>query len=167
MGVDETQLLGALRELLAEVRPPKIAPEDAWLRPDRHGVDFVLPHGQLNGFALVVAMLPHDVVVHYASYEDEDYGDDFDLAMAHGPSANVSREEPEWVSRVIETVREWLGRPLVLERATRPSRRRAHVVRIATNGDAEGKPIWKGNGQELTARRSPMTAESWRFSFLD
>jgi hypothetical protein len=167
MGVDETQLLGALRELLAEVRPPKIAPEDAWLRPDRHGVDFVLPHGQLNGFALVVAMLPHDVVVHYASYDSEDYGDDFDLAMAHGPSANVSREEPEWVSRVIETVREWLGRPLVLERATRPSRRRAHVVRIATNGDAEGKPIWKGNGQELTARRSPMTAESWRFSFLD
>jgi hypothetical protein len=167
MDADELAVLGQLRALLDQLRPPSIAPERCWVRPDRNGMDFVVPHRYLDGFAVVVAVIQDDVVVYYAFYEREDRGDDFDLSMAKSPSAKLDRTQPKWSAAMSDAVEEWLRRSLVLERSAHTRASRRDVVRVGTQGAGDGDFLWRGNADAFIAGRTPENAGTWRFSFLD
>ena len=164
----DLEALTFVRGLLTELRPAAVDPGDTWVRRDKDGVDLVIPHRDLEGFALVVATLPDDLVVHYASYESRNRSDDFDVAMAQGPSATIRRTDVPGPAAT-DVVQEWLTRPLALEPTSRrrlPWQKATHQVRLVVDGQAAGDPLWIGDVAGLTPGTGEPPNELVTFSFV-
>lgn len=157
MSPGERKLVLRIRETLKRIRPAGVDPgETVALTEPMSGTWTVLPHRDLDGFALAAAVYQDKLRLFWLDYATLEHLDDLDRDVDDRAIASLQAADESWPSPALACFEQALREPLEVE----VSKRGHRVVREAIYQSGDGV-----RARELIWARDADSGRPWRRCF--